>query len=221
MLTDSIEQDIRKQNESCAAKLLYTRHFHLITVFQVFLHTMPRPGNIVTRSQRDAPGSTSNTSTRTRNRSQNKNNIQESEKENAGRQGSRATRSYPRTGARTGLLGASTNIAAVGATTENMVKVKGNDAFEVKTASKGKRVPPPAAVKRKKLPLQDITAEFLPAPEVANREEDAQALCRRHRRRRDRIPNQRQRRCRVYATKRFRTSSSKIHIAPSSVLPAL
>ncbi|PPQ85831.1 hypothetical protein CVT25_003462 [Psilocybe cyanescens] len=129
---------------------------------------MPRTRN-VTRSQWDAATSSTNN---TRNRNQNENNIEESEKENAGRQSSRATRSQARTGGRTGLLGAS-NIAVLGATTAATNKTKGEKAAKLKTASKGKGVPPSAPIKRKKQPLQDITAEFLPAQaESANRGED-------------------------------------------------
>lgn len=129
-------------------------------------------------SQKDAANSTStsNNKSRIRRRTQDENSTQDNDKENAGCQG-RTTRLHTGPGVRTG---ASTNNAAVlgsGQATARKGAVKGENATisKLKTASKGKGVPSSAPVLRNKLPLQDITSQFLPAPEAANRGEDAQA----------------------------------------------
>ncbi|KAF5317337.1 hypothetical protein D9611_003666 [Ephemerocybe angulata] len=104
---------------------------------------MPRTRN-VSRSQWDAANAQRNS------RGTKKENAVDQEKENAGR----VTRASTRTGSRGGPLGAS-----------------GPSATALTTKGKGKEKPPSKGTKTttEKLPLQDITARFLPAPESANR----------------------------------------------------
>uniref|UniRef100_A0A8H7Y3X6 Uncharacterized protein n=1 Tax=Psilocybe cubensis TaxID=181762 RepID=A0A8H7Y3X6_PSICU len=132
---------------------------------------MPKTRN-VTRSQWDAANTASTSGSRTRR--QNVNSMAGSEKENAGPSGTRETRSQARAAGRTGLL-AGSNIAVLGQITPTTNKVQADKTTaKNKTISKGKGIRPPPALKRKKQPLQDITAEFLPAQaEAANRGEEA------------------------------------------------
>jgi len=74
----------------------------------------------------------------------------EEDKENIGNK-TTASRQHRRSG----VLGATTTSGISGIAT--------------KAVPKGLRKPKPAPVKEKKLPLQDITSQFLPAPESANR----------------------------------------------------
>ncbi|KAH9480716.1 hypothetical protein JR316_0007316 [Psilocybe cubensis] len=133
--------------------------------------TAPRAG-----SQNDAAkgASTSNSNARTRRRTQNENNIQGDDKENIGRQ-ARLTRLHIRAGIRP--IGSTNNATVLGSgqATAKKAPTKSENALmpKLKTASKGKGAPPPALVLRNKMPLQDITSQFLPAPEAANRGEDA------------------------------------------------
>lgn len=131
---------------------------------------MPKTRN-VTRSQWDAAKTSTTTSTTkkttSRKRNENENKGYDSEKENLGRQAPNATRLHSRARARAGLGVSNPNIPVLGATTTTNLKT----AAKGKTASKGKGVPPSGPVKRKKMPLEDITAEFLPAPEALNRGE--------------------------------------------------
>ncbi|KAF8802642.1 hypothetical protein BYT27DRAFT_7260936 [Phlegmacium glaucopus] len=126
---------------------------------------MPRTRN-VTRAQWDAANASNSTTTRDQNHGF------ESEKENEGRTATRATRSQTRTrsnGNRVGL--GSTTPASLRIST--LPKGLENTANTTKAKGKGKaKAPPP---KRKKLPLQDITSQFLPAPEAANRGEENEA----------------------------------------------
>jgi hypothetical protein len=125
---------------------------------------MPRTRNI-TRAQWDAANATNSITNGNRNRNQHHD--YESEKENERKPAARATRSQTRTGSR--VFGSTTTanlrvgIASKGpenTTSTSTTKLKG----------KGKPKAPP--LKRKKLPLQDITSQFLPAPEAANRGEE-------------------------------------------------
>jgi len=119
---------------------------------------MPKTRN-VTRSQSNTASASKTTSIRRRN-DENEAGY-ESEKENTGRQGTRSqTRSHRR-----GVLGAPnpTTAAAEGFTTAPTKSTK------ARAPLKGKRTEAPP--KEKKAPLQDITSQFLPAPESANRGE--------------------------------------------------
>ncbi|KAJ2918268.1 hypothetical protein MD484_g2131, partial [Candolleomyces efflorescens] len=107
---------------------------------------MPRTRN-VSRSQWDAANA------RRDSRASKENGYDENEKENAGR----ATRASTRAGSRRTVLGAPSS--AVATTTKAKAKGKGKE----KPPSKG------TLTKTEKLPLQDITKRFLPAPESANR----------------------------------------------------
>ncbi|RXW20426.1 hypothetical protein EST38_g5411 [Candolleomyces aberdarensis] len=109
---------------------------------------MPRTRN-VSRSQWDTANA------RRDPRASKENGYDENEKENGGR----VTRASTRAGSRRTVLGASTS--AVAATNTTKAKAKG----------KGKEKPPAKGTltKTEKLPLQDITERFLPAPESANR----------------------------------------------------
>lgn len=129
---------------------------------------MPRTRN-VTRAQWDAATATNSISAG----DQNYNHGCESEKENEGRPVTRATRSQTRTG--------NSGSRVLGSTTAANIRIgitsKGPEntilASTTKAKGKGKvKAPPP---KRKKLPLQDITSQFLPAPEAANRGEENEA----------------------------------------------
>ncbi|KAF8959947.1 hypothetical protein BDZ97DRAFT_1922553 [Flammula alnicola] len=122
---------------------------------------MPKTRN-VTRSQWDAANASHASTTRSRKENENGD---DSEKENGVRQG-RATRSQTTRG-RTGVLG------AVNTTTTVLGQPKG---AKLKTAARGKGKPTAAPLKRKKQPLQDITDQFLPAPEAANRGAEHQNL---------------------------------------------
>lgn len=117
---------------------------------------MPRTRN-VTRAQWDTVNA-SHTST-ARNRNENENG-DESEKENAGGSASVANRlRSTRTSSCRRVLGATS--------TTILGDAKGSKSSDKKVPKKKSKVS--TAPKRKKLPLQDITAQFLPAPEAANR----------------------------------------------------
>ena len=122
---------------------------------------MPRTRNI-TRAQWDAANATNSIST-----GDHHDHGYESEKENEGRPDTRATRSQTRTGNR--VLGSTTTanlrISTTSKGPENTVS-----ANRTKVKGKGRSTAPPP--KRKKFPLQDITSQFLPAPEAANRGEE-------------------------------------------------
>ncbi|KAF8911654.1 hypothetical protein CPB84DRAFT_1743025 [Gymnopilus junonius] len=124
---------------------------------------MPKTRNI-TRAQWDA----ANTSTSTRRRRNGNENTYESEKENDGRVTASATRLHTTRRTRATPLGTA-NATVLGASTAG--KGLGE---KTRTASKGKDKPLKAPLKRKKMPLQDITDQFLPAPEAANRGEHTQ-----------------------------------------------
>ena len=123
---------------------------------------MPRTRNI-TRAQWDAANATNSVSAGDHSHGC------ESEKENEGRPATRATRSQTRTrnyGNR--VLGSTTTanlrISTTSKGPENTVSAK-----KTKVKGKGRAAAPP---KRKKIPLQDITSQYLPAPESANRGEE-------------------------------------------------
>ena len=126
---------------------------------------MPRTRN-VTRAQWDAANATNSITTGDHNH----NHGCESEKENEGRLATRATRSQTRTGnygnrVLGSLTTANLRISTTSKGPENTVS-----ANTIKVKGKGRAtVRPP---KRKKLPLQDITSQFLPAPEATNRGEE-------------------------------------------------
>jgi len=128
---------------------------------------MPKTRN-VNHSQRENTNTTTTSSTRTSTRRRNeKENGYESEKENMGRRASRATRAQTRArGPALGLLG-TTNTPVLSATTAGKAPL-GEKSLK-KTAAKGKGKPTPGPLKQKKLPLQDITADFLPTFQVSNR----------------------------------------------------
>ena len=114
---------------------------------------MPRTRN-VTRSQWDTANASHASSARNRNENENGD---ESEKENAGGNASVANRlRSTRTSSRRRVLGA-TSTTVLG------------DAKVSRKVPKKEKSKTSTAPKRKKLPLQDITAQFLPAPEAANR----------------------------------------------------
>jgi len=114
---------------------------------------MPRTRN-VTRSQWDTANASHASSARNRNENENGD---ESEKENAGGNASVANRlQSTRTSSRRRVLGA-TSTTVLG------------DAKGPRKVPKEEKSKSSTAPKRKKLPLQDITAQFLPAPEAANR----------------------------------------------------
>ncbi|KAF8161480.1 hypothetical protein B0H34DRAFT_840848 [Crassisporium funariophilum] len=126
---------------------------------------MPRTRN-VTRAQWDAANASQAPTAGTQNRNENGN---ESEKENERSNAGQATPSQTRTRSRDGILASTTTATTMGISTtskgpENNISVK-----KTKLKSKGKAGA--GAPKRKKLPLQDITSQFLPAPEAANRGE--------------------------------------------------
>ena len=118
---------------------------------------MPRTRN-VTRAQWDAANASNSITTGDHNRGG------ESEKENEERPATRATRSQTRTGNYGNrVLGSTTlRISTMSKGSDNTVS-----ANTTKVKGKGRATAPPP--KRKKLPLQDITSQFLPAPEAANR----------------------------------------------------
>ena len=121
---------------------------------------MPRTRNI-TRAQWDEANATNSTG------DNHNNHACESEKENEGKQTARATRSRTRIGNR--VLGSTTTanlrISTTSKGPENTVS-----ANRTKVKGKGRATAPPP--KRKKLPLQDITSQFLPAFKAANRGEE-------------------------------------------------
>ncbi|KAF4620308.1 hypothetical protein D9613_001080 [Agrocybe pediades] len=140
-----------------------------------------RSGNTIRSQGENAPAPPPPTSTRntragsarisTRRRNENENG-NDSEKENVGRRASRTT--GPQTRARGPALGviATTNTPLVTATTSGKGKL-GEKAVK-KTAAKGQGKPTAAPIEQKKLPLQDITAEFLPAFAATNRGQDVE-----------------------------------------------
>jgi hypothetical protein len=132
---------------------------------------MPKTRN-VTRVQWDSANASHGSATRSR---KDKENGYESEKENGSRQVNRATRSQTTRG-RTGILGAPLGSATAGLGQPKGSKLSGGTPTKTQTATKGKGKPKAAPLKRKKMPLQDITAQFLPAPEPANRGIDHQNL---------------------------------------------
>ena len=124
---------------------------------------MPRTRNI-TRAQWDAANATNSITTGDHHH----NHGWESEKENEGRPATRATRSQTRTGNygnRGSTTTANLRISTTSKGPENTVS-----ANTIKVKGKGRAIAPPP--KRKKFPLQDITSQFLPAPEAANRGEE-------------------------------------------------
>ncbi|KJA28693.1 hypothetical protein HYPSUDRAFT_196875 [Hypholoma sublateritium FD-334 SS-4] len=128
---------------------------------------MPKTRN-VSRSQWETANTTS-ASTASRSRKE-KENAREGDKENGPVGVGRSTRSQSNR-TRTGILG------ALSPATGNAVMGKATDApTKLRTAAKGKGKPTAAPLKRKKVPLQDITSQFLPAPEPANRGEEHQNL---------------------------------------------
>lgn len=128
---------------------------------------MPKTRN-VSRSQWEAANTTSASSTSRSHKE--KENAREGNKENGPTGVGRATRSQS-TRTRMGILG------ALSPATGNAVMGKATDApTKLMTATKGKGKPTAAPLKRKKVPLQDITSQFLPAPEPANRGEEHQDL---------------------------------------------
>lgn len=126
---------------------------------------MPRTRN-VTRAQWDAANALNSTTA-----TKDQNHGCESEKENEGRPATRATRSQTRTGSNR-VLGSTTTanlrISTASKGPEITVSAKTS-----KVKGKAKAKAPPS--KRKKLPLQDITSQFLPAPEAVNRGEENEA----------------------------------------------
>ena len=114
---------------------------------------MPRTRN-VTRAQWDAANASNSTIT-------GQHHGCESEKENEGRSVTRTTRSQTRNANRVlGATNAPTSKGPENTVPTNTSKVKGKG--KAKTSLS----------KRKKIPLQDITSQFLPAPETANRGEE-------------------------------------------------
>jgi len=117
---------------------------------------MPRTRN-VTRAQWDSVNASHGSSARNRNENENGD---ESEKENAGGNSSLTTRlRSTRTSTRRQVLGA-TSTTVLGDS-------KGSKSSDSKAPKKKGKAS--TTLKYKKLPLQDITAQFLPAPEAANR----------------------------------------------------
>ncbi|KAF9479365.1 hypothetical protein BDN70DRAFT_993500 [Pholiota conissans] len=126
---------------------------------------MPKTRN-VTRAQWDSANASHASATRSR---RDKENGYESEKENGARQVTRATRSQTARG-RTSILGAMNPTAApTSLGRPRGAKLTEKVATKTQTATKGKGKPKASPLKRKKMPLQDITSQFLPAPEPANR----------------------------------------------------
>ena len=137
----------------------------------IFLSTdwfwrMPRTRN-VTRAQWDAANAANSITTG----NQSYNHGCEGEKENEGRPATRATRAT-RSQTRNRVLGSTTTanlrISIMSKGPENTVSAS---TTKVKGKGKAKALPP----KRKKLPLQDITSQFLPAPEADNRGKEDEA----------------------------------------------
>lgn len=122
---------------------------------------MPRTRN-VTRAQWDAANATNSITT-----GDHHNHDWESEKENEGRPAARATRSQTRTDNYGNRVLGSTTTAILRISTTSKGSENTVSANTTKVKGKGRATAPPP--KRKKLPLQDITSQFLPAPEAANR----------------------------------------------------
>ena len=123
---------------------------------------MPRTRN-VTRAQWDAANATNSITIG----DQNHNHGCESEKENEGRP---ATRSQTRIGNYGNRVFGSTTTANLRISTTSKGPENTVSANKTKVKGKGRATAPPP--KRKKFPLQDITSQFLPAPEAANRGEE-------------------------------------------------
>ena len=126
---------------------------------------MPRTRN-VTRAQWDAANATNSITTEDHHH----NHGYESEKENEGRPPTRATRSQTRTGNYGNRVLGSTTTANLRISTTSKGPENTVSANTIKVKGKGRATAPPP--KRKKFPLQDITSQFLPAPEAANRGEE-------------------------------------------------
>lgn len=127
---------------------------------------MPRTRN-VTRAQWDAANAATTGD-------QNQHHDCESEKENQGRTAMRTTRSQTRThsnGNRAILGSTTTTSLRISTTSKGLENTASTNTSKVKGKGKAKAPPP----KRKKLPLQDITSQFLPAPEAANRGQENEA----------------------------------------------
>lgn len=122
---------------------------------------MPRTRN-VTRAQWDAANALNSTTIRDRNHGC------ESEKENEGRSATRATRSQTRTGSNRVLGSTTTANLRISTTSKGLENTVSTNTTKGKGKAKA-RAPPP---KRNKVPLQDITSQFLPAPEAVNRGEE-------------------------------------------------
>lgn len=128
---------------------------------------MPRTRNI-TRAQWDAANATNSITTGDHHH----NHGYESEKENEGRLATRATRSQTRTGNYGSRALGSTTTANLRISTSSKGPENTVSTNTTKVKGKGRATAPPP--KRKKLPLQDITSQFLPAPEAANRGEESE-----------------------------------------------
>ena len=124
---------------------------------------MPRTRNI-TRAQWDAANASNST------REQNQNRGYESEKENEGRPVTRATRSQTRSGNNNSRVMTTTNLRI--STMSKGPENASSNSIKVKGKAKTKAPAP----KRKKLPLQDITSQFLPAFEATNRDKGNEAV---------------------------------------------
>ena len=126
---------------------------------------MPRTRN-VTRAQWDAANATNSITTGDHHHHHDS----ESEKENEGRPATRATRSQTRTGNYGNRVLGSITTANLRIRTTSKGPENTLSTNTTKVKGKGRAtVRPP---KRKKLPLQDITSQFLPAPEATNRGEE-------------------------------------------------
>ena len=124
---------------------------------------MPRTRNI-TRAQWDAANATNSITAGDHSHGC------ESEKENEGRPATRATRSQTRRRNFGNRVLGSTTTANLRISTSSKGPENTVSANKTKVKGKGKAAAPPP--KRKKIPLQDITSQFLPAPESANRGEE-------------------------------------------------
>jgi hypothetical protein len=129
---------------------------------------MPRTRN-VTRAQWDAANATNSITTG----DQNYNHGCENEKENEGRPAPRATRATRSQTRNTNRVLGSTTAATlrISITSKGPENTISASTTKVKGKGKAKALPP----KRKKLPLQDITSQFLPAPEADNRGKENEA----------------------------------------------
>ena len=124
---------------------------------------MPRTRNI-TRAQWDAANATNSITAGDHSHGC------ESEKENEGRPATRATRSQTRRRNFGNRVLGSTTTANLRISTSSKGPENTVSANKTKVKGKGRATAPPP--KRKKFPLQDITSQFLPAPEAANRGEE-------------------------------------------------